>query len=94
MSEKKTTVREIAREANVSIATVSRFLNQDYSGMSEDTKQRLAVTVETLGYVNPRAKQNRTAALVLPGIADPFSLHWWRRSPPRWSGRDSRCSCV
>ena len=72
MSEKKTTVREVAREANVSIATVSRFLNQDYSGMSEDTKQRLAVTVETLGYVNPRAKQNRTAALVLPGITDPF----------------------
>lgn len=72
MSEKKTTVREVAREANVSIATVSRFLNQDYSGMSEDTKQRLAVTVETLGYVNPRTKQNRTAALVLPGITDPF----------------------
>lgn len=72
MNEKRPTVRKIAEEANVSIATVSRFLNQDYASMSESTKQRIADTVETLGYINPRIKHDRTVALVLPGIADPF----------------------
>lgn len=72
MSDKKPTVRELAKEAGVSIATVSRFLNQDYSAMSESTRLRLTETVERMGYVNPRSKTDRTVAMVLPSIGDPF----------------------
>lgn len=72
MSEKRPTVRQLAKEAGVSTATISRFLNQDYSSMSDETKQRLSETVEKLGYVNPRTKMDRTVAIVLPNISDPF----------------------
>lgn len=72
MSEKRPTVRDLAKEAGVSIATVSRFLNQDHSSMSDVTRQRLAEVVNDMGYVNPRARPDPTVGLVLPNITDPF----------------------
>ena len=72
MDDKRTTVRDVAKEANVSITTVSRFLNQDYGSMSEATKLRIAKAVQKLGYNNPRAKSRRCVALVLPNVRDPF----------------------
>lgn len=72
MREKRPTVRDIARDAGVSIATVSRFLNQDYSSMSDATKQRLHEVVAESGYVNLKARSSRMAAIVIPNITDPF----------------------
>lgn len=40
--------------------------------MSDTTKQRISETVEKMGYIHPRARQDRTVALVIPNISDPF----------------------
>ena len=72
MREKKTTVRDIAQDAGVSIATVSRFLNQDYSAMSDATKQRINEVITERGYVNQKARMERTVAIVIPTLKDPF----------------------
>ena len=72
MREKRPTVRDIAREAGVSIATVSRFLNQDYSSMSDATKKRVHEVVVDTGYVNLKAKNSRMVAIVIPNLTDPF----------------------
>lgn len=75
MDEKRATIRDVAREAEVSITTVSRFLNQDFASMSEATKQRIAKAVSKLGYNNPRTKSRRCVALVIPGLGDAFFAH-------------------
>lgn len=72
MDDKRTTIRDVAREAEVSITTVSRFLNRDYASMSETTKLRISKAVSKLGYNNPRSKGRRCVALVIPSISDPF----------------------
>ena len=72
MREKRPTVRDIAQDAGVSIATVSRFLNQDYSAMSDATKRRINEVVTERGYVNQKARAERTVAVVIPTLTDPF----------------------
>lgn len=73
MREKRVTVRDVAKEAGVSIATVSRFLNQDFSSMSESTKQRIHQVVRDSGYVHTqKAKAHRSVAIVMPNIIDPY----------------------
>lgn len=72
MDDRRTTIRDVAKEAEVSITTVSRYLNQDYAYMSEATKQRIGNAVARLGYNNPRVKSRRCIALVLPNLRDPF----------------------
>ena len=45
------TIREVARRAGVSIATVSRILNNDeYFGVTAETKQRVLEAVKELNY--------------------------------------------
>lgn len=46
---KKTSIKDVAREAGVSITTVSRALN-GYSDVSEKTRARILETVERLNY--------------------------------------------
>jgi LacI family transcriptional regulator, repressor for deo operon, udp, cdd, tsx, nupC, and nupG len=71
------TIKDIAREANVSIATVSRVLNQA-SHVSSDTARRVHETIQRLSYMpNGRGSQSRPAKnknvlIVLPSIANPF----------------------
>lgn len=72
MCEKKTTVRDLAKETGVSIATISRYLNQDYGAMSEATRLRIQKAVEKSGYINTKSRNRGTVAVVLPGLADPF----------------------
>lgn len=54
---KRVTISDVAKEANVSIAAVSRILNNSYDGFSarEETKQRVFAAVKKLGYRPSRA---------------------------------------
>lgn len=71
------TIYDVARHAGVSIATVSRVLN-DSARVSKDTRARVLEAVETLGYQPKAAARglalNRTEiiGLVFPDIAGPF----------------------
>ncbi|API92628.1 MULTISPECIES: LacI family DNA-binding transcriptional regulator [unclassified Virgibacillus] len=47
---KKSTIKDVAREANVSIATVSRILNNTGKGYSDKTRQHVMQTIERMGY--------------------------------------------
>ncbi|CAN5243011.1 LacI family DNA-binding transcriptional regulator [soil metagenome] len=54
---KRVTISDVAREASVSIAAVSRILNNSYDGFSarEETKERVYAAVKKLGYRPSRA---------------------------------------
>ena len=54
---KRVTISDVAREAGVSIAAVSRILNNSYDGFSarEETKERVFAAVKKLGYRPSRA---------------------------------------
>src|SRR5207237_2498312 len=71
------TIREVAREAGVSIATVSHALSGKRP-VSARTRNRIARAVERLGYrPNPIAAamttgRTRTLGVVVPDIANPF----------------------
>jgi LacI family transcriptional regulator len=54
---KRVTISDVAREAGVSIAAVSRILNNSYDGFSarEETKARVFAAVKKLGYRPSRA---------------------------------------
>lgn len=61
--EKRATIRDIARTAGVSIATVSRVLNNNVT-VTQETKERVIHAVRQLGYIPNSAaislKTNRT----------------------------------
>jgi DNA-binding LacI/PurR family transcriptional regulator len=71
------TIREVAREAGVSIATVSHALSGKRP-VSRRTRSRIAKAVERLGYrPNPIAAamttgRTQTLGVVVPDIANPF----------------------
>ncbi|SDI07128.1 LacI family DNA-binding transcriptional regulator [Alteribacillus bidgolensis] len=44
------TIKDVAKQANVSIATVSRILNSTSAGYSEKTKERVQAAIKELGY--------------------------------------------
>ena len=72
------TIADVAREAGVSITTVSRFINGRYDAMSTETRERLQAVIERLGYVPDGAAQSlRTGrslliGVVLANIAHPY----------------------
>lgn len=72
------TIKDVARKANVSVATVSRVLN-NLPGYSEETKKRVMSTIEQMGY-QPNAiarglisKQTKTIGVLLPAVSDLFA---------------------
>lgn len=69
------TVREIAKEAEVSIATVSRILNGDYSRVSTETLNRVQAVIKKHNYVlkkkTPKKKPKRFI-LVVPSASHMF----------------------
>jgi LacI family transcriptional regulator len=73
----KTTMRDVARAAAVSITTVSRVINGD-PYVAEETSQRVRDAIERLDYrINPMARSLRTGSdeavgLVVESIGDPF----------------------
>lgn len=71
------TIRDVARRAQVSVATVSRALNQA-ENVSESARERIAIAVHDLGYV-PHAgarslslARNNAIGVVLPDLHGEF----------------------
>jgi len=73
----KTTIRDVAKEAKVSIATVSRVLNQSPS-VKEETRQRVLRIMEECGYIynaiagSLSTKKSVTIGIIVPTITNPI----------------------
>jgi LacI family transcriptional regulator len=71
------TMRDVAREAGVSIKTVSRVVN-DQGEISEATRQRVLAVIKELGYRPSRlaralvTQKTQTVGLVVSDITNPF----------------------
>ncbi|ATO32140.1 HTH-type transcriptional regulator GalS [Dickeya dianthicola] len=71
------TIRDVARQAGVSIATVSRVLNNS-SAVTQQTRDQVLQTVEQLGYrpnANAQALASQvsdTIGVVVMDVSDPF----------------------
>lgn len=71
------TIREVAREAGVSIQTVSNVLNRR-RGVAADTRQRVLAVAERLGYRpnaaarSLRSGRSNAVGLLLADIANPY----------------------
>ncbi|WP_432664284.1 LacI family DNA-binding transcriptional regulator [Wukongibacter baidiensis] len=74
----KITIKEIAKMAGVSTATVSKILNKKDKNISDATRQRVLDIVKEHNYIpNTIARslvtrQTKTIGLVIPDIANPF----------------------
>lgn len=77
MSKKKVTIRDIARESGVSVATVSRYINK-VSYTSEETEKKIQKVLDRFNYTpNAMARglakqKSNTIAFVTPDITNPF----------------------
>lgn len=77
MKKKGPTIRDVAKEANVSVATVSRYLNNK-GYMSEELKNKVSEAIEKLNYIpNQVARSfysNKTnlIGLIVPTICNPY----------------------
>jgi LacI family transcriptional regulator len=72
------TIRDVAREAGVSIASVSRVMNEGSGPVSPETRARVTAVIERLSY-QPRAaarelqqQSSTTLGLVLADLSNPF----------------------
>ncbi|MBW8703272.1 HTH-type transcriptional repressor CytR [Streptomyces sp. MBT84] len=73
-------IKDVAAEAGVSVATVSRVLN-DHPSVSADARTRVLAAVEALGYRpnavarSLRTDQTRTLGLVISDVLNPYFTH-------------------
>lgn len=73
----KATIKDVAKSANVSVATVSRILN-GLEGYTEETKQRVLRTIDELGYQRNAVarglvmKNTNTIGVLLPHVSTIF----------------------
>lgn len=71
------TIRDVARQAGVSVATVSRYINRN-STVSDEVAQRIRKVMEELDYVPQTAARNlatrktRTAGILLNNVSFAF----------------------
>lgn len=74
----KVTIKDIARLAEVSTATVSKVVNGKDQKISSATRERVMRIIEEVGYVPNRiassmvTKRTKTIGLIIPDIANPF----------------------
>lgn len=74
----KVTIKEIAKLADVSIATVSKVVNNKDEKISAATRERVLAIIKETGYVPNRVassmvtKKTNTLGLLIPDIANPF----------------------
>lgn len=75
--ESVSTIQEVAREAGVSVATVSRVVNRT-SQVSEQTACRVREAISKLGYQpnvwgrSLRRKESRMLLIFVPNVSNPF----------------------
>jgi LacI family transcriptional regulator len=76
--KKPATIRDVAREAGVSVAVVSRVLNEGTGPVAPDTRAKVVEVIERLAY-HPRAaarelqqRTKSTIGLLLADLANPF----------------------
>ena len=73
----KVTIQDVAKEAGVSITTVSRVINKNYP-VKEETKKKVEEAIQKLNFTpNPLARgliinQTLTVGVLVPGIANLF----------------------
>ena len=73
----RVTIKDIAREADVSVATVSRVINKNYF-VSEDITQRVSKAIEELGYISNsiarslKINTTNTVGFVVSNISNPY----------------------
>ncbi|MGH6625039.1 MAG: LacI family DNA-binding transcriptional regulator [Burkholderiaceae bacterium] len=76
----RTTIDDVAREAGVSKATVSRVLNRRDELLTRDIAERVQAAIDRLGYSpSPMAQalkrgRSRLIGLVVADVANPFSV--------------------
>lgn len=72
------TIRDVARRAGVSVATVSRVVNRTAHSIRPATRRRVLAAVKALGYhpnviaQSLKQRASRTVALIVPDISNPF----------------------
>lgn len=72
------TLKDVSRLAKVSIASVSKVINGDYSGVSEETKERILSSARELHYRPNRLarslvkKQTKIVGLLIPDVSNPY----------------------
>ena len=80
MNRSKVTIKDVAVEAGVSVATVSRLVN-GMSTVSGATAAKVQETIEKLGYEpnqmarNLRKKETRVILIVCPNVTNPYYAH-------------------
>ncbi|HLR51599.1 MAG TPA: LacI family DNA-binding transcriptional regulator [Candidatus Avamphibacillus sp.] len=76
---KKVSIAYVEKLANVSNSTVSQYLNQRFSYMSENTKNRIKMVIEELNYMpnyiarSLKQKKTSTIDVLVANILYPFS---------------------
>ena len=89
----RTTIRSVAREAGVSVSTVSNVLNGRHAEMADDTLRRVLATMERLDYRPNRIAQSlvtnrtRTIGLIISELTN--SLY-----PPVILGAEAACRAA
>jgi LacI family transcriptional regulator len=72
------TIADIAKEAGVSKATVSRVINERADGVGDETRRRVKALIEARGFEpcgvarGLATGKSRSVGLVIPDIANPF----------------------
>ncbi len=72
------TLKDVSRLAGVSIASVSRVMNGDYSGVSGETKERILSAAQKLHYRPNRLarslvkKRSKIVGLLIPDVSNPY----------------------
>jgi LacI family transcriptional regulator len=73
------TIKDVAKKANVSIATVSKIVNNKKTGFSEKTKRKVLKVIEELGY-QPNAvarglvnKNTQTIGVLIPTVSNMYA---------------------
>ena len=75
---KKATIEDVAKHSNVSIATVSRIINNKEEGYNEKTKKRVMDTIKNLNYSpdllarSMITKKTNMIGVIIPDIRNPF----------------------
>ncbi|MET3545662.1 LacI family transcriptional regulator [Paenibacillus favisporus] len=69
MAKKRVTLVQVAKDAGVSPATVSHYLNGNFQKMGGETKEKVSLSIKKLGYqVNPVAKSLITGRMHTIGL--------------------------